>query len=79
MIDYQKEYRQIHRIAAELHLRNERLLDRLDSQTEEIERLREALQESACACSSIRECASEWAKDGKCPHLIARVALEGKP
>jgi len=45
----------------------------------DIERLREALQESACACSSIRECASEWAKDGKCPHLIARVALEGKP
>ena len=45
----------------------------------ENERLRAALQESACACSSMRECASEWAKDGKCPHLIARVALEGKP
>ncbi len=40
MIDYQKEYRQFHRIAAELHLRNERLLDRLDAQKEEIERLR---------------------------------------
>jgi hypothetical protein len=45
----------------------------------EIERLRAALQESACACSSIRECASEWAKDGKCPHADARNALEGKP
>jgi len=51
----------------------------IEKQRAEIERLREALQESACACSSIRECASEWAKDGKCPHLIARVALEGKP
>ena len=51
----------------------------IERQRAEIERLREALQESACACSSIRECASEWAKDGKCPHLIARVALEGKP
>ena len=41
MIDYEKEYRQIHRIAAEVHLRNDRLLDRLDSQKEEIEKLRE--------------------------------------
>lgn len=40
MIDYEKEYRQIHRIAAEVHLRNDRLLDRLDSQKEEIEKLR---------------------------------------
>ena len=51
----------------------------IEKQRAEIERLREALQESACACSSIRECVSECAKDGKCPHLIARNALEGKP
>ena len=55
------------------------LLAEVENQRAGIERLREALQESACACSSIRECASEWAKDGKCPHLIARNALEGKP
>jgi len=56
-----------------------KLADEVERQRAEIERLRAALQESACACSSIRECASEWAKDGKCPHLIARNALEGKP
>jgi hypothetical protein len=44
-----------------------------------IERLREALQESACACSSIRECASTWARQDECAHLTARKALEGKP
>ena len=55
------------------------LLAEVENQRAEIERLREALQESACACSSIRECVSECAKDGKCPHLIARNALEGKP
>jgi len=56
-----------------------RMCEEIEDLRADIERLREALQESACACSSIRECASEWAKDGKCPHLIARVALEGKP
>lgn len=45
----------------------------------QIERLRAALRECACACSSIRECVSEWARDGKCPHADARNALEGKP
>ena len=55
------------------------LLAEVENQRAENERLREALQESACACSSIRECVSECAKDGKCPHLIARNALEGKP
>lgn len=44
MIDYEKEYRQIHRIAAEVHLRNDRLLDRLDSQKEEIEKLRAEIE-----------------------------------
>ena len=66
-------------MAPQMHDDRATLLDEVDRQRAEIERLREALQESACACSSIRECASEWAKDGKCPHLIARVALEGKP
>ena len=56
-----------------------RMCEEIEDLRADIERLREALQESACACSSIRECASEWAKDGKCPHLIARNALEGKP
>ena len=45
----------------------------------EIELLRAALQESACACSSIRECASTWARQDECAHLTARNALEGKP
>lgn len=43
------------------------------------ERLRANLRECACDCSSIRECVSEWARDGKCPHADARNALEGKP
>lgn len=43
------------------------------------ERLRANLRECACACSSIRECESEWAKDNYCLHLNARKALEGKP
>ena len=45
----------------------------------EIERLRANLRECACACSSIRECESNWAKDNYCLHLNARKALEGKP
>ena len=45
----------------------------------EIDGLRAALRECACACSSIRECYSEWAKDNYCLHLNARNALEGKP
>jgi len=52
------------------------LLARKDA---EIERLRAALRECACACSSIRECESEWAKGDYCLHLNARKALEGKP
>jgi len=72
MIDYQKEYRQIHRIAAELHLRNERLLDRLDSQTEEIERLREALRDIERGDYSDPMCE-------RTPEQRARDALEGKP
>lgn len=54
-------------------------LAEVDRQRAEIERMREALRFCACACSSIRECVSEGAKDGKCPHLIARKALEDKP
>ena len=50
-----------------------------DEARAEVERLREALQGSACACSSIRECASDWAKDGHCPHFGAAKALEAKP
>lgn len=50
-----------------------------NKQRAEIERLRAALRECACACSSIRECESEWAKDNYCLHLNARKALEGKP
>ena len=79
MIDYEKEYRQIHRIAAELHLRNDRLLDRLDSQKEEIEklraeneRLREALREAASLSSGC-----PWCKDVVPP--LCCNALEGKP
>ena len=45
----------------------------------EIERLRAALRECACACSSIRECESEWAKEDYCLHWNARNALEAKP
>lgn len=45
----------------------------------EVERLRAALRECACACSSIRECESEWAKEDYCLHLNARKALEAKP
>jgi len=51
----------------------------IERQRAEIERLRAALRECACACSSIRECESEWAKDNYCLHLNARKALEGKP
>jgi hypothetical protein len=60
-------------------LKNDRLDAENDRLLAEIERLRAALRECACACSSIRECVSEWARDGKCPHADARNALEGKP
>ena len=56
-----------------------RMQEEIDDLREEIERLRANLRECACACSSIRECVSEWARDGKCPHADARNALEGKP
>ena len=56
-----------------------RMQEEIDDLRAEIERLRAALRECACACSSIRECVSEWARDGKCPHADARNALEGKP
>ena len=45
----------------------------------EVERLRAALRECACACSSIRECESECSKADYCLHLNARKALEAKP
>lgn len=56
-----------------------RMQEEIDDLRAEIERLRAALRECACACSSIRECVSEWARDGKCPHADARTALEAKP
>jgi len=56
-----------------------RMCEEIEDLRAEIERLRAALRECACACSSIRECVSEWARDGKCPHADARNALEGKP
>lgn len=55
------------------------LLAEVDRLRAEIERLRANLRECACACSSIRECESNWAKDNYCLHLNARKALEGKP
>lgn len=57
----------------------QRLTSERDKARAEAERLREALQGSACACSSLLECVSEWARDGYCPHVVARRALEAKP
>jgi hypothetical protein len=45
----------------------------------EIERLREALREFACSCSSLGKCESLWNLDGECRYLTARRTLEGKP
>ena len=61
------------------HERVAAVVAEVDRMRAENERLRAALRECACACSSIRECESEWAKDNYCLHLNARKALEGKP
>lgn len=58
-------------VIEQLNLENTRL-------KAEVERLRAALQEFACSCSSLGECESIWDLDGECRYLTARRALEGK-
>lgn len=82
MIDYEKEYRQIHRIAAELHLRNDLLLDRLDSQKEEIEKLRAENEMLIVSVTMIERMAAGTIYSQEAIHASAIGALkrlEGKP
>jgi hypothetical protein len=51
----------------------------IEKQRAENERLREALREFACSCSSLGKCESLWNLDGECRYLTAQRALEGKP
>jgi hypothetical protein len=54
--------------------------ERVAAVVAEVEKLRAALQEAACACPSFEyHCASTWARQDGCAHMTARKALEGKP
>ena len=76
---YLEEYPNTQVDSVDLHHYLAVLLAEVDRRGAENERLRAALQEFACSCSSLGECESIWDLDGECRYLTARRAQEGRP